>query len=110
MPGLPLVPAPVRLLLAPYDSGHVDARMGSGPTALAGAGAAERLRRQGHVVTEQVVLRLAAERMPVVSATPASYDPAHDVEHRMRGTALALLDAVAANATPLEPAVSGGRA
>ena len=303
MPGFPLVPPPVRLLLAPYDSGQVDARMGSGPTALAGAGAAERLRRQGHAVTEQVlvpsttwraelatgfelnrliagtvagarsagevplllagncnttlgvlagvsgagrrlgliwldahgdfntpdedtsgfldgqglaivvgrcwralaagvpgfaplperdvvligardlsdaqadvldrsaltwvrpdrarrpqdvavaldrlagrvdavhfhvdldvhdpsiapangyaapgglsaadvvqVLRLAAERVPVVSATLASYDPDHDVEHRMLGTALALLDAVAANATPLEPAVSGGRA
>ncbi|WP_324278279.1 arginase family protein [Blastococcus brunescens] len=42
--------------MAPVDSGQVGARMGNGPTALAGAGAAERLRRRGHVVTEQVVL------------------------------------------------------
>jgi arginase len=47
------------------------------------------------------VLRLAADRMPVVSATLASYDPGFDVEDRMRGTALALLEEVAAVATPL---------
>ncbi|HZB20055.1 MAG TPA: arginase family protein [Blastococcus sp.] len=47
------------------------------------------------------VLDLAAARVPVVSATLASYDPAHDVEGRMRETALALLEAVADRATPL---------
>jgi len=47
------------------------------------------------------VLDLAAARVPVVSATLASYDPAHDPEGRMRETALALLEAVTDRATPL---------
>jgi arginase len=47
------------------------------------------------------VLDLAAARVPLVSATLASYDPAHDVEGRMRETALALLEAVADRAMPL---------
>jgi arginase len=47
------------------------------------------------------VLRLAAARVPVVSATLASYDPEHDVEGRMLETALALLEEVAAVVTPL---------
>jgi arginase len=45
----------VRLLVAPWDSGHRDARMGAGPSALAAAGAADRLRALGHEVREQVV-------------------------------------------------------
>jgi arginase len=47
------------------------------------------------------VLDLAAARVPVVSATLASYDPAYDVDDRMLETALALLEAVAAAGTPL---------
>lgn len=59
MPPSPARP-PVRLLRSPYDSGHAGVRMGAGPTALAEAGAADRLRRRGHVVTEQVVEPSAA--------------------------------------------------
>lgn len=43
------------MLQVPYDSGVFDARMGAGPLALAGAGAARRLRGRGHVVQEQVL-------------------------------------------------------
>ncbi|MDP5183038.1 arginase family protein [Blastococcus sp. BMG 814] len=50
-----LVRAPVRLLGVPYDSGHRDRRMGAGPTALAAAGAADRLRAAGHEVIDEVV-------------------------------------------------------
>ncbi|MFI5934133.1 arginase family protein [Actinoplanes sp. NPDC051494] len=46
---------PVRLIQVPYDSGHRAARMGAGPLALAGAGAAPRLRRRGHDVEERLV-------------------------------------------------------
>jgi arginase len=46
---------PVQLLQAPYDSGHFALRMGAGPSALAAAGAADRLRAGGHDVREQVV-------------------------------------------------------
>ncbi|HEY0495788.1 MAG TPA: arginase family protein [Kutzneria sp.] len=46
---------PLRLIEVPYDSGHRDARMGSGPLALARAGAAARLRERGHTVQERVV-------------------------------------------------------
>ena len=42
---------PVRLLQVPYDAGAFDARMGSGPLALAAAGA-QRLRGRGHAVEE----------------------------------------------------------
>ncbi|TQN43212.1 arginase [Blastococcus colisei] len=49
------------------------------------------------------VLRLTAAQLPVVSGTLASYDPAYDVEHRMRDTALDLLDDLAAVATPAAP-------
>ena len=45
----------VQLLQAPYDSGHFALRMGAGPSALAAAGAADRLRAGGHDVREQVV-------------------------------------------------------
>src|SRR5689334_17838411 len=39
--GQPAAVPDVRLLVAPYDSGHRDARMGAGPLALLGAGAGE---------------------------------------------------------------------
>lgn len=45
----------VQLLKAPYDSGHREVRMGAGPSALARAGAAERLRAHGHEVHDQLV-------------------------------------------------------
>lgn len=67
MPPSPARP-PVRLLRSPYDSGHAGVRMGAGPTALAEAGAADRLRRRGHVVTEQVVEPSAAWRAEVATA------------------------------------------
>ncbi|MGY1796105.1 arginase family protein [Geodermatophilus sp. SYSU D00525] len=43
----------------------------------------------------------AASRLPVVSLTLASYDPALDPAGRLRATALALLEEVCARATPL---------
>jgi arginase len=46
---------PVRLIQVPYDSGHRDVRMGAGPLALAKAGAADRLRAQGHEVDERLI-------------------------------------------------------
>jgi arginase len=47
----------------------------------------------------QRVVRQAADRLPVVSATLAAYDPGHDEAGRMRETALALLGRLAAVAT-----------
>jgi arginase len=46
---------PVRLLVVPYDSGLRDVRMGAGPLALSKAGAAQRLRDQGHEVHERLI-------------------------------------------------------
>lgn len=45
----------LRLLHVPYDSGHRGERMGAGPLALAGAGAAGTLRDQGHQVDERFI-------------------------------------------------------
>jgi arginase len=42
------------------------------------------------------VLHLAADRLPVVSGTVASWDPSLDIGHRMRDTALRLLEEIAA--------------
>jgi arginase len=57
----------------------------------------------GGLSAEEVldVLRATAARLPVVSATLASYDPAYDIEDRMRTTALGLLEQVAALAVPI---------
>lgn len=48
-------PARPRLLQVPYDSGIFGSRMGAGPLALVGAGAATRLSGRGHAVQEQVL-------------------------------------------------------
>lgn len=48
----------------------------------------------------RAVLAATAERVPVVSAALASWDPACDVEGRMLATALDLLEAVAGLASP----------
>ena len=45
----------VHLIRVPYDSGQRDLRMGRGPTRFSEQGAADRLRRAGHHVTESVV-------------------------------------------------------
>ncbi len=50
------------------------------------------------------VLARTAARLPVVSLTLASHDPAHDPAGRLRATALDLLEQVAARATPVTPA------
>ncbi|MGY1603689.1 hypothetical protein [Geodermatophilus sp. SYSU D00815] len=84
----------VRLLVAPYDSGARDVRMGAGPLALLRAGAAA---------------RLAAGRLPAVSAPLASWHPALDRDGRMRRTALDLLEEVAGLAGPA-PGARAGRA
>ncbi|MGY1738866.1 arginase family protein [Geodermatophilus sp. SYSU D00684] len=47
------------------------------------------------------LLERTASRLPVVSLTLASYDPALDPAGRLRATALDLLEAVCARATPL---------
>ncbi|MEX5721390.1 arginase family protein [Geodermatophilus maliterrae] len=47
------------------------------------------------------LLERTAARLPVVSATLASYDPAHDPVGRLRATALDLLEQVAARAAPV---------
>lgn len=46
----------------------------------------------------RAVVTAAVDRMPLASATIASWDPTRDVEHRMRDTGLALLDHLAARA------------
>jgi arginase len=48
-------PAPVQLLIVPYDSGHRGVRMGKGPEHLAGHGAAARLRSASHAVAEHPI-------------------------------------------------------
>jgi arginase len=58
---------PVRLLEVPYDSGHRDVRMGAGPLALAAAGAAARLRDEGHEVHERLI-EASSWRAEVVTA------------------------------------------
>jgi hypothetical protein len=80
---------PVQLLQAPYDSGHFALRMGAGPSALAAAGAADRLRAGGHDVREQVV-----------APTSSCYDPLG----RMCQTALDLLELLADLVTPVPTA------
>lgn len=58
----------VQLLLVPYDSGQFDVRMGAGPLALARAGAAQRLREQGHAVDVQVLEPASAWRAELRTA------------------------------------------
>ncbi|HEX4220829.1 MAG TPA: arginase family protein [Pseudonocardiaceae bacterium] len=58
----------VRLIEVPYDSGHRDQRMGSGPLTLADAGAGELLRSHGHEVREQLVEADPAWRSETVTA------------------------------------------
>ena len=52
----------------------------------------------GGLLPEEVreTVTAAVARLPLASATVASWDPAHDVGHRMRDTGLALLDLLAA--------------
>lgn len=45
---------PIRLILAPYDSGHREWRMGAGPTHLLRHGLASRVRALGHAVGAEV--------------------------------------------------------
>ncbi len=47
----------------------------------------------------QALLRRTVDRLPIVSATLASYDPSIDPAGRMRDTALELLEALAASGT-----------
>lgn len=47
------------------------------------------------------IVRRTGDRLPIVSATLASYDPALDSAGRMRDTALDLLDLLAGLATPM---------
>ncbi len=60
--------SPVRLIEVPYDSGHRDRRMGSGPLALAKAGAADLLRSNGHAVREELVEAGSSWRSETVTA------------------------------------------
>ena len=56
----------------------------------------------GGLMPEEVrdVVAAAVARLPLASATVASWDPTCDVEHRMRDTGLALLEHLAALAAP----------
>ncbi len=48
----------------------------------------------------RAVVAAAVDRLPLASATIASWDPTRDVEHRMRDTGLALLELIAEVAAP----------
>lgn len=58
--------------------------------------------KPGGLMPEEVraVVAAAVARLPLASATIASWDPRLDVEHRMRDTGLALLEQIAALAAP----------
>lgn len=60
--------SPIRLIEVPYDSGRRDRRMGSGPLALTNAGAAARLRADGHHVSEHTVKAASGWRSETVTA------------------------------------------
>ena len=89
----------IRLLQAPWDSGHRDARMGAGPTALATAGAADRLRAGGHAVTEQVLSPAAGWTAEVGSAFEVQRLVAESVRQARDAGQVALLLAGNCNTT-----------
>lgn len=102
---------PVRLLQVPYDSGVFDARMGSGPLALARAGAAQRLRGLGHAVEEVLLepasspgwraeLRTAFELDHVIAAAVTAAREASQIPLMMSGNCNATLGVLAGLAHP----------
>ncbi len=58
----------------------------------------------------EMIVRRTTERLPLVSATLASYDPTYDPAGRMRETALTLVDLVASVATPIRDDAHGAAA
>jgi arginase len=82
--------APVRLLAAPFDSGHRDVRMGAGPLALLRAGAEERLHSSGRPVDVRVIEPAAAWRAELATA--------FDLDRLIAGE---VADAVRVGAVPL---------
>jgi arginase len=100
---------PVRLLQVPYDSGHFDVRMGAGPFALARAGAAVRLRAQGHAVEEQVLhpstswcaeLASAFQLHRAIAAAVAAAHQQGQVPLLLAGNCNTTIGMLAAGATP----------
>jgi arginase len=63
-----VIAPPIRLLLAPYDSGRRDERMGAGPPALLRAGAADALRGAGHDVDQRVIEAVSPWRAELATA------------------------------------------
>jgi arginase len=58
----------IQIIEVPYDSGHVDARIGLGPAALTGNDLLDELREQGHVATHDRVESTRAFRTEVSTA------------------------------------------
>jgi arginase len=94
----------VRLVKVPYDSGRYDVRMGSGPLALARAGAAQHLRQQGHVVRERLVapasswcaeVKTAFELQRLIAAEAATARAAGEVPILLSGNCNATLGMLA---------------
>jgi arginase len=94
----------LRLLLAPYDAGRFDTRMGAGPFAVARAGAARRLRSLGHDVDEMTVepsstwraeLRTAFELHREIAAAVAGARREHRIPILLPGNCNATLGVIA---------------
>jgi len=70
-------PAPVRLVSVPYDSGHLDVRMGAGPRALSGV--VPLLRARGHDVEQREVEPTSAWRAELQTAFELQREVATEV-------------------------------
>ena len=81
----------LRLLVVPYDSGHLGWRMGAGPDRLLAAGLEQHLRAAGHTLTAERIL-LPADPPP--AEVRAAFDLAALIAERVR-------DARAAGALPV---------
>ena len=81
----------LRLLVVPYDSGHLGWRMGAGPDRLLAAGLEQHLRTAGHTVSAERIL-LPADPPP--AEVRAAFDLAALIGERVR-------DARAAGALPI---------
>ncbi|WP_430790577.1 arginase family protein [Actinoplanes sp. G11-F43] len=98
----------IRLLKVPYDSGHLDVRMGAGPTALVRAGAARQLRDQGLHVRERLIevaswraeVRTAFELQKLVADEAAAAHAAGEVPMLLSGNCNTTVGMIAALTAP----------
>lgn len=81
---------PLRLLVVPYDSGNLDARMGAGPLVLA-PGAESRLRDAGHAVAVQRVDAPSAWRAETQTAFELQREIAEAVRASLQHERVGLL-------------------